>query len=75
MFRYVSDFRSHPEVLHKLMNGNFLLYFCVSGRGDHSHAYTHSVLVGHHVYLNLHTLKVRRWLIRVGVNQLKQLLR
>ena len=29
-----------------------------TGRGEHSHAYTHSVQVGHHVYLNLHTLKV-----------------
>ena len=28
------------------------------GRGRASHAYTHSVQVDHHVFLNLHTLKV-----------------
>ena len=28
------------------------------GRGRRSHAYTHSVQVGHHVFLNLRTLKV-----------------
>ena len=33
-------------------------FFCVAGRGRHSHAYTHSVQLGHRVYLNLHTLKV-----------------
>lgn len=27
------------------------------GRGTNTHAYTHSVAEGHHVYLNLHTLK------------------
>ena len=27
------------------------------GRGQHSHAYTHSVQVGHRVWLNLETLK------------------
>ena len=31
------------------------------GRGQNSHAYTHSVHIGHHVYLNLHTLKVRNY--------------
>ncbi|KOB61183.1 U4/U6.U5 tri-snRNP-associated protein 2, partial [Operophtera brumata] len=28
-----------------------------SGRGTNTHAYTHSVADGHHVFLNLHTLK------------------
>ena len=30
----------------------------ITGRGRRSHAYTHSVQVDHHVFLNLHTLKV-----------------
>lgn len=35
--------------------------FCClqTGRGRRSHAYTHSVQVDHHVFLNLHTLKVK----------------
>lgn len=28
-----------------------------AGRGQKSHAYTHSVQIGHHVFINLHTLK------------------
>lgn len=43
---------SHLNVYACLVCGKYF-----QGRGDHSHAYTHSVLVGHHVYLNLHTLK------------------
>ena len=35
-----------------------LLYmYIISGRGNHSHAYTHSVQDGHHVFLNLLTHK------------------
>lgn len=29
----------------------------LQGRGTNTHAYTHSVADGHHVFLNLHTLK------------------
>ena len=32
--------------------------FSFVGRGRRSHAYTHSVQVDHHVFLNLRTLKV-----------------
>ena len=38
-----------------IYQSDFLLF---TGRGRHSHAYTHSVQVDHHVFLNLHTLKV-----------------
>ena len=38
-----------------IYQSDFLLFI---GRGRHSHAYTHSVQVDHHVFLNLHTLKV-----------------
>lgn len=31
--------------------------FIILGRGIKSHAYTHSVQQGHHVYINLSTLK------------------
>lgn len=34
------------------------LIFSFVGRGRRSHAYTHSVQVDHHVFLNLRTLKV-----------------
>ena len=34
------------------------LVFSFVGRGRRSHAYTHSVQVDHHVFLNLRTLKV-----------------
>ena len=34
------------------------MIFLFLGRGRRSHAYTHSVQVGHHVFLNLRTLKV-----------------
>lgn len=35
----------------------FTFAFLVAGRGQKSHAYTHSVQFSHHVFLNLHTLK------------------
>jgi len=38
------------EILHSC----FIVF---PGRGQHSHAYTHSVQVGHRVWLNLETLK------------------
>jgi U4/U6.U5 tri-snRNP-associated protein 2 len=34
-----------------------LVAMCCQGRGQHSHAYTHSVQVGHRVWLNLDTLQ------------------
>ncbi|ROT62424.1 putative U4/U6.U5 tri-snRNP-associated protein [Penaeus vannamei] len=34
-----------------------LFYFLTIGRGPNTHAYTHSVSDGHHVYLNLQTLR------------------
>lgn len=37
----------------------FFFFLDSTGRGRRSHAYTHSVQVDHHVFLNLHTLKVR----------------
>lgn len=43
---------SHLNVYACLVCGKYF-----QGRGQHSHAYTHSVDVGHHVYLNLNTLK------------------
>lgn len=45
----------------KFLHGHFGLninMISFLGRGRRSHAYTHSVQVGHHVFLNLHTLKV-----------------
>ena len=44
---------SHLNVYACLVCGKYF-----QGRGQNSHAYTHSVHIGHHVYLNLHTLKV-----------------
>ena len=32
-------------------------HVAAAGRGQHSHAYTHSVQAGHRVWLNLETLK------------------
>eukprot|EP00111_Clytia_hemisphaerica_P019270 TCONS_00056885-protein len=43
---------SHLNVYACLVCGKYF-----QGRGQNSHAYTHSVHIGHHVYLNLHTLK------------------
>jgi len=43
---------SHLNVYACLVCGKYF-----QGRGQHSHAYTHSVHIGHHVYLNLHLLK------------------
>ncbi|EDO45015.1 predicted protein [Nematostella vectensis] len=43
---------SHINVYACLICGKYF-----QGRGRHSYAYTHSVQFGHHVYLNLHTLK------------------
>uniref|UniRef100_A0A8C4Q5Q9 ubiquitinyl hydrolase 1 n=1 Tax=Eptatretus burgeri TaxID=7764 RepID=A0A8C4Q5Q9_EPTBU len=43
---------SHINVYACLVCGKYF-----QGRGPHSHAYTHSVQVGHHVFLNLHTLR------------------
>ncbi|XP_031558310.1 U4/U6.U5 tri-snRNP-associated protein 2-like [Actinia tenebrosa] len=43
---------SHINVYACLVCGRYF-----QGRGRHSHAYTHSVLVDHHVFLNLHSLK------------------
>ncbi|XP_028515619.1 U4/U6.U5 tri-snRNP-associated protein 2 [Exaiptasia diaphana] len=43
---------SHVNVYACLVCGKYF-----QGRGRHSHAYTHSVSVDHHVFLNLHTLK------------------
>ncbi|XP_065672591.1 ubiquitin carboxyl-terminal hydrolase 39 isoform X2 [Hydra vulgaris] len=43
---------SHLNVYACLVCGKYF-----QGRGNNSHAYTHSVHLGHHVYLNLHTLK------------------
>ncbi|CAH3045469.1 unnamed protein product [Porites lobata] len=43
---------SHINVYACLVCGKYF-----QGRGRHSHAYTHSVQVDHHVFLNLHTLK------------------
>lgn len=34
-----------------------LKMFHLTGRGTNTHAYTHSVQMSHHVYINLHTLK------------------
>lgn len=36
---------------------NAILIIFISGRGNNTHAYTHSVSESHHVFLNLHTLK------------------
>lgn len=33
------------------------MYFLSTGRGPNTHAYTHSVSDGHHVYLNMQTLR------------------
>ena len=36
----------------------YIIYFPLcSGRGQHSHAYIHSVQLYHHVFLNLETLQ------------------
>ena len=35
----------------------FLPFLTHTGRGQHSHAYTHSVQMNHHVFLNLETLR------------------
>ncbi|XP_019635305.1 PREDICTED: U4/U6.U5 tri-snRNP-associated protein 2-like isoform X1 [Branchiostoma belcheri] len=43
---------SHLNVYACLVCGKYF-----QGRGQKSHAYTHSVQVDHHVFLNLHTLK------------------
>jgi len=43
---------SHLNVYACLVCGKYF-----QGRGEHSFAYTHSLHVGHHVYMNLHTLK------------------
>jgi len=43
---------SHLNVYACLVCGKYF-----QGRGQKSHAYTHSVHIGHHVYLNLHLLK------------------
>ncbi|XP_065833453.1 ubiquitin carboxyl-terminal hydrolase 39-like [Oscarella lobularis] len=43
---------SHLNVYACLVCGKYF-----QGRGKHSHAYTHSVQLSHHVFLNLHTLK------------------
>lgn len=43
---------SHLNVYACLVCGKYF-----QGRGQNSHAYTHSVHIGHHVYLNLHLLK------------------
>lgn len=32
-------------------------YFCFVGRGNNTHAYTHSVSDDHHVFLNLQSLR------------------
>lgn len=51
------------EKLCSVSLSNINVYACLvcgkyfQGRGQHSHAYTHSVQVGHHVFINLHTLK------------------
>ena len=43
------------------------LYFCsLLGRGRQSHAYFHSLHEDHHVFINLHTLKVRT-LIEINI--------
>lgn len=49
-----------------------LIFLLFTGRGRHSHAYTHSVQVDHHVFLNLHTLKVcknslMKWVSKLSV--------
>lgn len=43
---------SHINVYACLVCGKYF-----QGRGQKSHAYTHSVQAGHHVYLNLHSLR------------------
>eukprot|EP00057_Strongylocentrotus_purpuratus_P000880 XP_001185686.2 PREDICTED: U4/U6.U5 tri-snRNP-associated protein 2 isoform X1 [Strongylocentrotus purpuratus] len=43
---------SHLNVYACLVCGKYF-----QGRGQKSHAYTHSVYINHHVFLNLHTLK------------------
>ena len=46
------------SILQLLQKDNSFFVEIILGRGKHSHAYTHSVQVDHHVFLNLHTLKV-----------------
>ncbi|KAK3727510.1 hypothetical protein QZH41_018373, partial [Actinostola sp. cb2023] len=59
--RHVLDFDF--EKLCSISLSHINAYACLicgkyfQGRGRHSHAYTHSVSVAHHVFLNLHTLK------------------
>ncbi len=55
---------SVPKILRSVLckhignSANLRTFFCdVSGRGFKSHAYTHSVQDGHHVFLNLETHK------------------
>ncbi|XP_014668010.1 PREDICTED: U4/U6.U5 tri-snRNP-associated protein 2-like [Priapulus caudatus] len=43
---------SHLNVYACLVCGKYF-----QGRGQKSHAYTHSVQIGHHVFINLHTLR------------------
>ena len=59
--RSILDFDFEKLCSVSLSNNN--VYACLvcgkyfQGRGQHSHAYTHSVQVSHHVWLNLETLK------------------
>ena len=50
------DFSHRSVKLISLIVISFIFSFL--GRGRRSHAYTHSVQVDHHVFLNLRTLKV-----------------
>lgn len=45
-----------------------IFIFVFVGRGRRSHAYTHSVQVDHHVFLNLRTLKVT-FISNIGGNE------
>jgi U4/U6.U5 tri-snRNP-associated protein 2 len=59
--RLILDFDFEKVCSISLSNNN--VYACLvcgkyfQGRGQKSHVHTHSVQMGHHVYLNLHTLK------------------
>jgi len=60
--RHVLDFDFERVCSVSLTNQN--VYACLvcgkffQGRGKNTHAYTHSVQMGHHVFLNLHTCKI-----------------
>lgn len=56
-FRVSNTHWTLPGGIKHMVAGELKVMFFLVGRGQKSHAYTHSVQFSHHVFLNLHTLK------------------